>query len=114
MDRHPDRTPAEWSDLIRHDPDKAADDMDAQAASDRAGGDKLGRLTAALREHAAGRLRERKSAGRGPPGTDLRRLCEERPELGSSSTALMSTLRAIRAASSWARFGRCATSPGTF
>jgi hypothetical protein len=61
-----DRTPAEWSDLIRTDPHKAANDIDAVANRERARGDKLRRLTAALREDAADRLRDRQSLGRNP------------------------------------------------
>jgi hypothetical protein len=48
--------------LARDDPEQAAKELDAAAARDRARGDQLGELTAALREDAADRLR-------GGPGT---------------------------------------------
>lgn len=57
MGRLSERTPAEWSDLIRRDPRMAADDIDATTEHDLARGDKLGKITAAPREDAADRLR---------------------------------------------------------
>jgi len=57
MGKPSNRTPAEWSNLIRTNPRKAAAALDAQAARDRARGDGLSRLTADLREDAANRLR---------------------------------------------------------
>jgi len=48
--------------LAHDNPERAAKELDSEAGRDRARGDKLGKLTAALREDAADRLR-------GGPGT---------------------------------------------
>jgi hypothetical protein len=66
MGRHLHRTPAEWSDLVRRDSDAAAEAIDANATRDRRRGDRLGELTADLREDAADRLRGGKGTIRRP------------------------------------------------
>jgi hypothetical protein len=51
------RDPATWSELARHHPKQAAEDLEALAALRRRRCDPLSRLAAALDEDAAVRLR---------------------------------------------------------